>query len=267
MISEISVADSFQTKTPQRSQRRMALAQGIASRNKPPMIFVSRFGHHHLPSRTTFLYSWLQSPRSIRNAVSGNRRQHCTIQDFSCLRHHHCWRERFNSLHRSLDGNLSREDSRFLGRVGHYSAKQIVGEQMSVDFLHNHVWRLCTQNAHVHRLLDRPQIQFAVPPTPVQIGNLILRNGRISDRTDDDCRFKLSFAVLYGYLEFADADGFGQTIVFFPRDFQAVKLVLTPFDDMVLFSKLQSVIEIDCAERWLTETMSIPRSSRAATVR
>ena len=48
-------------------------------------------------------------------------------------------------------------------RLGHRPTDQIVGQQMCPDFLTHHLRRLAPQDAHLHRRLERPQIQLDLP--------------------------------------------------------------------------------------------------------
>ena len=58
--------------------------------------------------------------------------------------------------------------------LGHHGADQVVGQDVRPHLLAHQLRRLAPQLAHLHRRLDRPQVELVVPPRPVQRRQVLL---------------------------------------------------------------------------------------------
>src|SRR5690348_12781392 len=82
-------------------------------------------------------------------------------------------------------------------------------------------------------MLDRPNIDFAIPTSPVEIGDFLLGNRGVSHGADDDGRFLAAVAAFYFYRELPDADRGGHCFVG-PLVHPIGPLGFAPFSDVVL---------------------------------
>jgi hypothetical protein len=71
-----------------------------------------------------------------------------------------------------LNGALKADGAGFnavlTGSLRNDGADEIVSENMCPDFLPHEFRRLATQDVHLHRLLQRPQIKFAIPSRSIE---------------------------------------------------------------------------------------------------
>src|SRR4051812_46870221 len=66
-------------------------------------------------------------------------------------------------LHGAREADLARRQRMLMGRFGDQATNQVVGQQMRPYFLSNHRRSLAAQLLHLHRLLERPQVEFRMP--------------------------------------------------------------------------------------------------------
>lgn len=75
--------------------------------------------------------------------------------------------EGFQGLKRALEADRSRLDSMVDCSLSHDRADEVIGEDARPDFLVNKLRCLTSQHVHLHRGLDRAEIEFVVPSCPV----------------------------------------------------------------------------------------------------
>ena len=78
------------------------------------------------------------------------------------------WLKRFQCLNGALEADGAGLDVVIVGGLGDDGADEIVDEDMCPDFLPHEFWRLATQDVHLHRLLQRPQIEFSIPASTIK---------------------------------------------------------------------------------------------------
>ena len=80
----------------------------------------------------------------------------------------------FQCLHRSFEADGPRLDVVPKSGLSHDRVDEIVGEDVSPDFLANELRRFASQDTHLHRRLDRSQIELVVPTRTIQKGEILL---------------------------------------------------------------------------------------------
>lgn len=85
------------------------------------------------------------------------------------------WLKSFQRLHGALEAY--RAGLKAVGRrgLGGHRADQIVSERMRPNLLSHQFRRLAAQFVHLHRRLDRTQIQFVVPACEVELRQITFR--------------------------------------------------------------------------------------------
>ena len=63
-----------------------------------------------------------------------------------------------------------------VGSLRNDGANEIVSEDVCPDFLTHEFWRLATQYVHLHRLFERPQVEFGVPASTIEAGQIAGRH-------------------------------------------------------------------------------------------
>ena len=76
--------------------------------------------------------------------------------------------ERLQRLQRPLEADRPRRDVVPRRGLGHHRADQVVRQDVRPHLLADQLRRLAPQLAHLHRRLERPQVELGVPPRPVQ---------------------------------------------------------------------------------------------------
>lgn len=66
-------------------------------------------------------------------------------------------------LDRSFEADRSRVDVVFAGGLGDDGADEVVSQNVRPDLLPNQLRCLAAQDIHLHRLLERSQIEFTLP--------------------------------------------------------------------------------------------------------
>ncbi len=82
--------------------------------------------------------------------------------------------KRFQGLEGPFEADRSRLDIVLACGLRHDRADEIVGQDVRPDFFVNQLWRFAAQDVHLHRCLDRSQIELIIPTRTVQKGEVLL---------------------------------------------------------------------------------------------
>src|SRR5688572_12558586 len=78
------------------------------------------------------------------------------------------WLKRFQCLNGALEADCPWFDVVFGRRLSNDRADEVVGKNVRPNLLSYQLWRLTTQDVHLHCLLQGSQIEFGVPAGAVE---------------------------------------------------------------------------------------------------
>ena len=143
--------------------------------------------------RSSFRHSRLEAVRTIGDAVDGDGPERPPLERFSVAKTEvglvsNQGLKGLEDLKRRLEAEGSRWDPVPAGRLCHERADQVVGQDVCPDLLPDQFRCLAPEHVHLERDLDRSQVEFIVPPRPIECGQI--RLGRLlgvqQGRHDDD---------------------------------------------------------------------------------
>ena len=135
--------------------------------------FVPRFHHAIVFLLPAFSLSWLKAIRPVGDSVSSDSVEQLLVEitpvcPVTVTKRGDQWLKRFQCLNCSLEADGTRFDMVLVGSLRDDGANEIVSEDVCPDFLPYEFRRLATQDVHLHRLLQGPQIEFGVPASTIE---------------------------------------------------------------------------------------------------
>jgi hypothetical protein len=86
------------------------------------------------------------------------------------------WLKRFQCLNGSLEADGTGFESVLVCGLRDDGPDEIVSENVRPDLFAHEFRRLATQDVHLHRLLQRPQVEFSVPAGAVETCQIVSRH-------------------------------------------------------------------------------------------
>ena len=152
--------------------------------------------------------------------------------------------KRFQRLERPFEADRSRLHAVLRRRLGHDRADEIVGQDVRPDLLADEFRRLAAQDVHLHRRLDRSQIEFVVPAGTIQSRQVFL--GRflgIEQGRDHDDGLRPESRLLDSNASFANRQVLRKRVVRSPID-RANRRRLVPVDDVIVVAQAFSAAKV-----------------------
>ena len=123
--------------------------------------------------RSSLSQSGFEAVRSIRDLMAGDRIEELLVElhsndGVSLALDGNCWLESFQSLDRAFEADRSRITTVFGCRLRDNRTNEIVGQDVRPHFLSDELRRFTSQDLHLHRRLDRSQIELIVPTRTIQ---------------------------------------------------------------------------------------------------
>ena len=152
--------------------------------------------------------------------------------------------KRFQRLQRPFEADRSRLHSAFRRRLRHDRADEIVGEDVRPDFFVDEFRRLAAQDVHLHRGLDRPQIELVVPAGTIQTGQVLLgRFHWVQQGRHHDNGLRSESRLLDAKASFANRHVLRQRVVGSPIH-RANRRRLMPADDVIVVAQARSAAKV-----------------------
>jgi len=199
--------------------------------------------------RSSFRHAWLEAVGAIGDAVLGDGPQHLLIQGFQvldsavCLLADHRLKGR-QHLDRRLETDGSRLDSVLAGRLSHDRTDQVVSQDVRPDLLADKLWCLAAQQIHLHRDLDRPQIEFLVPASAIGKSEIVLGVlVGVQQRRDDDEATNAKARSLDADAALSDQEELRECFVRLPVNRTRFPR-FHPFDNVIIFAETHSTAKI-----------------------
>ncbi len=131
---------------------------------------------------------------------------------------------------------------------------------MRPDFLTDKLWSLASQDVHLQRLFQRPEIKLRVPARTINLREIVLgKLARVHQRGGDDQRLDTKTWLLDTDSTFSDHQGLGKRLVGLPVDRTGLGR-LEPGDNVIplcasRFPRRKSALRCDVKRH----TLSTPR--------
>lgn len=114
----------------------------------------------------SFSHSRLDTPGPMADLALGDQRE----QQLAILRGRKSSCDPLGpQLNRVLEAQATRVHAGIGGGLGHQEADHVVGQQMGLQLLFIHFWRLAAQDVHPCGGLEIAQVEFDVPAARVQL--------------------------------------------------------------------------------------------------
>ena len=135
--------------------------------------FVSGFHHSIVLLLSAFPLPWLKAIGPIGDSMRRDSVEQLIIETLAArpaaiALHGNQRLKGFQRLNGAFEADGARFEAMLGGGLRDDGADEIVRENMRPDFLPHEFRRLAAQDVHLHRLLQRPQIEFCIPAGAVE---------------------------------------------------------------------------------------------------
>ena len=129
---------------------------------------VSRLHHSVVFLLPAFSLPWLEAIGPIGDSMSSDSLKQLVVETSTSHRtavalRGDQWLKRLQGLNRPLEADGTRLHVMRIGGLGDDGTDKVVSEDVRPDFLLHQFGRFATQDVHLHRLLERSQIEFGIP--------------------------------------------------------------------------------------------------------